>query len=83
MAETVASLTTQLASIDVAIAKAEAAQSMGSDGTNLQNAALDVLYKRRDVIQRRLEQAQAVAADSGGNKLFARTRVTGLGDNYG
>lgn len=80
-AETVAALTTQLANIDAAIAKAELAQSMGSDGTNLQNAALDVLYKRRDVIQRRLEQASADPT-TGGNKLFGRTRVTGLGHNY-
>jgi len=78
MAESVASLTTQLANIDVAIAKAELAQSVGSDGTNLTNAALDVLYKRRDIIQRRYEQAVAVAADLGGSKMFGSTRVTGL-----
>ena len=80
-AETAGALATQLASIDAAIAKAEAAQSMGSDGTNLQNAALDVLYKRRDVIQRRLEAAQADPT-VGGSKLFGRIRVTGLGNNY-
>lgn len=82
MSETVAALTTQLANIDTAIAKAELAQSMGSDGTNLTNAALDILYKRRDIIQRRLEQAQAIAANTGGSKLFGRTRITGLGNNY-
>ena len=81
MAESVGALTTQLASIDTAIAKAELAQSMGSDGTNLQNAALDELYKRRDIIQRRLEAAQADTT-LGGSRLFGRTRVTGLGNNY-
>lgn len=82
-AETAGALLSQLASIDTAIAKAEAAQSMGSDGTNLQNAALDVLYKRRDIIQRRYEQAVAMSdPTTGGNKLFGRTRVTGLGNNY-
>ena len=80
-AETVAALTSQLAAIDVAIAKAELAQSVGSDGTNLTNVQLDVLYKRRDVVQRRLEQASA-SATAGGSKLFGRTRVTGLGFNY-
>lgn len=75
MAESVSSLTTQLAAIDAAIVRAEAVQSVGSDGTNATQADLDVLYKRKDVIQRRLEQAQAMASGTGGSRLFSRTRV--------
>lgn len=77
MAESVSALTTQLAAIDAAILKAETAQSVGSDGTSVSRASLDVLYKRRDVIQRRLESAQAVAA--GRSRMFARGRTKDLG----
>ena len=77
MAESVSALTAQLAAIDTAIAAAEAAQAVGSDGTNLTRANLDVLYKRKDVIQRRLETAQAVAA--GRSRMFSRGRTKNLG----
>ena len=77
MAESVSALTAQLSAIDTAIAAAEAAQAVGSDGTNLTRANLDVLYKRKDVIQRRLETAQAVAA--GRSRMFSRGRTKNLG----
>ncbi len=77
MAESVASLTTQLTNIDAAIASAETAQSVGSDGTSISRASLDVLYKRRDQIQRRLESAQATA--DGRSRMFSRGRVKNLG----
>lgn len=77
MSESVSALTTQLASIDAAIALAESAQSVGSDGTSLTRATLATLYARRDVIQRRLEGAQAVAA--GRSQRYARGRTRNLG----
>lgn len=77
MAETVSALQTQLTAIDTAIAAAETAQAVGSDGTNLTRATLATLYARRDVIQRRLETAQARAA--GRSRLFSRGRVKNLG----
>lgn len=83
MAESVASLTAQLASVDAAIARAESNQSVSSDSTSATQADLAVLYKRRDDLQRRLEQAQAVAAGGGASRMFGRTRVTGIGSNYG
>ncbi len=77
MAESVSALTAQLTAIDVAIAAAEIAQAVGSDGTSLSRAQLSTLYARRDVIQRRLESAQATAA--GRSRMFARGRVKDLG----
>lgn len=77
MAESVSSITTQLAAVDVAIAAAETAQSAGSDGTSLTRASLDVLYKRRDTLQQRLESAEAASA--GYNRMFARGRTRFMG----
>jgi hypothetical protein len=77
VSESVAALTAQLASIDTAIAAAETAQAVGSDGTSLTRAQLDTLYKRRDVVQRRLESAQATAA--GRSRMFSRGRTKNLG----
>jgi hypothetical protein len=77
VAESVSSLTSQLANIDTAIAAAETAQAVGSDGTNLTRATLATLYNRRDVIQRRLESAEAAAA--GRSRMFSRGRTKNLG----
>jgi hypothetical protein len=77
LAETVAQLTAQLAAVDTAIAAAETAQVVGSDGTNLTRATLATLYARRDVIQRRLEGAQAAA--DGRSRMFSRGRTKDLG----
>lgn len=77
MAESVSALQTQLASIDTAIAAAEAAQSVGNYGTNITRANLATLYARRDTIQRRLESAEAAAA--GRSRMFARGRIKNLG----
>lgn len=77
MAESVTALTAQLASIDTAIAAAETAQAVGSDGTNLTRATLATLYARRDAVQRRLESAQAAAA--GRSRMFSRGRTKPLG----
>lgn len=77
MSETVSALTTQLTAIDAAIALAETAQAVGSDGTNLTRATLATLYARRDVIQRRLESAQAALA--GRSRMFSRGRTRNLG----
>lgn len=77
VSETVSSLTTQLAAIDTAIAAAETAQAVGSDGTNLTRATLATLYARRDVVQRRLESAEAAAA--GRSRMFSRGRTKNLG----
>lgn len=80
---TVAELAADLASCQAAIARAEAAQSVGSDGTSVSNGDLATLYKQRDSLRRQLEQAQAIAAGNGASKIFGRTRVTGLGSTYG
>jgi hypothetical protein len=77
VSESVTALTAQLASIDTAIAAAEAAQAVGSDGTSLTRANLGELYKRRDIVQRRLESAQATAA--GRSRMFSRGRTKNLG----
>ncbi len=77
MAESVSVLTARLVAIDAAIALAETAQSVGSDGTNIQRATLDTLYKRRDQVQRQLETAQAAAA--GRSRMFSRGRTRNLG----
>lgn len=77
MAESVTALTTQLTAIDAAIAKAETAQSVNSDGTSISRAALETLYNRRDLIQRRLEDAQAAAA--GRSRIYARGRTKYMG----
>lgn len=77
VAESVSALQTQLTNIDVAIAAAEAAQSVGNYGTNITRANLASLYARRDVIQRRLESAQASAA--GRSRMFARGRIKDMG----
>lgn len=77
MAESVSALQTQLTAIDAAIAAAETAQAVGSDGTSISRASLDVLYKRRDVIQHRLEAAEAAAA--GRSRMFSRGRIKDLG----
>ncbi len=79
MAESVSALTTQLAAIDTAIAAAETAQAAGSDGTSISRASLDTLYKRRDVVQRRLESAEAIAA--GRSRMFSRGRIKDMGNN--
>ena len=73
MAESVSALQTQLTAIDAAITAAETAQAVGSDGTSISRANLATLYARRDVIQRRLETAQAVAA--GRSRMYARGRT--------
>jgi hypothetical protein len=77
VAESVTALTAQLTAIDTAIAAAETAQAVGSDGTNLTRATLATLYSRRDIVQRRLESAQAVAA--GRSRMFSRGRTKDLG----
>ncbi len=77
VAESVSALTTQLTAIDTAIAAAETAQAVGSDGTSISRAQLSTLYARRDVIQRRLETAQAVANSR--SRLYARGRTKDLG----
>jgi hypothetical protein len=79
VAESVSALTTQLAAIDAAIAAAETAQAVGSDGTSISRAQLSTLYARRDVVQRRLESAQAVAA--GRSRMFSRGRIKDMGNN--
>lgn len=78
MALSVSTLTAQLTAIDAAIALAETAQSVGSDGTNISRATLDTLYKRRDVVQARLEAAEAAA--NGRSRLYARGRTRNMGN---
>lgn len=77
MAESVTSLTAQLAAIDAAIVKAETAQSVNSDGTSISRATLDTLYKRRDLIARRLDDANTASA--GRSRLYARGRTKYMG----
>ncbi len=77
MAESVSALTAQLVAIDAAIALAQTAQAVGSDGTNLTRATLATLYGRRDAVQRRLESAEAAAA--GRSRMFSRGRTKPLG----
>ncbi len=82
MAESAGAIQAQITAVDAAITRALAMQSAGSDGSSIQNANLKDLYARRDVLQRRLDQANAVAADAGGSSVFSRTRVTGNGQIF-
>ncbi len=83
MGESAGAIQAQITAVDAAITRALAMQSAGSDGSSIQNANLKDLYARRDVLQRRLDQATAVAAGDGGNRVFSRTRVTGVGSIFG
>ncbi len=82
MGASVATLTAALASNAAAIVRAEAIQSVSSDGTSSQQAALDTLYKERRLLQRELDAASADPS-VGGSGMFARTRVTGIGGILG
>jgi septal ring factor EnvC (AmiA/AmiB activator) len=70
----IAELQQQIASVDAAIAKAERAQAITTDGVSISRANLDSLYRRRDQLQSRLSRKQ--------NGRFARTRVTGAGGRW-
>lgn len=78
MGASVAELTADLASNAAAIARAEAVQSMGSDGTNATQASLEVLYAERRRLRRELAAASADPT-TGESGMMSRTRVTGIG----
>jgi hypothetical protein len=50
------SLTEQLEAVETAIASAEKAQSIGSEGRTLTRANLETLYRRRDTLQARIDR---------------------------
>jgi hypothetical protein len=53
---TMATLAEQLEAVETAIANAEKAQAFSSEGRSVTRANLDTLYKRRDVLQNRIDR---------------------------
>lgn len=80
LAERIAKAQAELDNIDAAIARitgtaaSGGAQAYATSGNSLTRAPLDVLLKRKDELEGRIEKLQQAAAGSGGNFRVALLR---------